>query len=138
MSSLRKSIRACNRIVKSLSTPWGSRAMTLAMTVAALSAFCLCSSNVSSAIECSGQLSPGGSVTTDLLVNGNCTVIGRPRSVGVYVYHNVNIIAGGTLSFEDTRIDFHAESIIVENGGTIKAGTVDHPIGRNQIGRAHV
>ena len=131
MSSLRQASSPRNRIVKSLSTAWAGRAMTLAMTIAALTAFCLCSSNVSSATECSGQLSPGGSVTTDLLVNGTCTVVGDPRRVGVYIFHNVNIIAGGTLSFEDTRIDFHAESIIVENGGTIKAGTVDHPIGRN-------
>ena len=131
MFSLRQFSIPCNRIVKSLRPASLSGAMSLAMTIAVLTAFCLCSANLSSAATCSGQLSPGGSKTTDLLVNGTCTVIGRDRGVGVYVFRNVNIIAGGTLSFEDTRIDFHAENIIVENGGTLRAGRVDHPIGQN-------
>ena len=58
-------------------------------------------------------------------------MVGLPGSIGVYVFHNVNIVAGGSLTFDDTRIDFHAESIIVENGGTLSAGTVMHPIGMN-------
>ncbi|HTD57056.1 MAG TPA: hypothetical protein VK670_16815, partial [Silvibacterium sp.] len=34
----------------------------------------------------------------------------------------VNIWGGGSLTFEDTAINFHAHSILVENGGTLQAG----------------
>ena len=137
MSSIREASGRCTRTLKSLSTASVPRAVGLAMTIAVVIAFCLCSAKAALAITytqvgCpSGSLLPGGSATTDLKIDNACTVTGDARRVGVYVYHNVNIVAGGTLSFEDTRIDFHAESIIVENGGTIKAGTVEHPIGRN-------
>ena len=85
MSSLRKSNGLCNRIVKSLSTASGGRAMSLAMTIAVLIIFCVCSANVSFATityttqscPASGQLLPGGSATTDLLINTPCTVVGR-------------------------------------------------------------
>ena len=107
------------------------RTISIVMTIAVLTAFCVCSSNVAFAATCSGSLLPGGSATTDLLVNSPCTVVGLSGSIGVYVFHNVNIVAGGSLTFEDTRIDFHAENIIVENGGTLSAGTVMHPIGMN-------
>ena len=78
------------------------------------------------------MLLPGGSATTDLLIDTPCTVVGMSGGVGVYVFRNVNITApNGSLTFEDTRIDFHAENIIIENGGTLQAGTVLHPIGMN-------
>ena len=139
MLSLPRLSGPCNRIMKPFNTPSSGRAMSLAMTIAILIIFCVCSANVSFAevtyttqpCPASGRLLPGGSATTDLLISTPCTVVGATRAIGVYVFHNVNIIAGGTLSFEDTRIDFHAESIIVESGGTLKAGTVDHPIGKN-------
>ena len=109
------------------------RAMSVVMTIAVLTAFCMCSSSAAFADPqpCNGSLLPGGSATTDLLVNGPCTVDGTPGSVAVYVFHNVNIVAPGSLTFADTRIDFHAESIIVESGGKLAAGTVLHPIGMN-------
>jgi hypothetical protein len=139
MSSHRKASGSCNRILKSLRTAFASRAMSLAVAIAALATFGLFSAGVASAKDyatekcpASGRLLPDtGSETTNLVIDTECRVVGKERQIGVYVYHNVNVIAGGTLSFEDTRIDFHAESILVENGGTIKAGTVDHPIGRN-------
>ena len=103
------------------------------MTITLLTALCLCLSSAAFADPqtCSGQLPTGGSATTDLVVNGPCTVDGTPGAVAVYTFHNVNIIAPGWLTFADTRIDFHAESIIVENGGKLAAGTVLHPIGMN-------
>ena len=109
------------------------RAMSVVMTITVLTAFCMCSSSAAFADPqpCSGSLPPGGSATTDLLVNGPCTVDGTPGSVAVYVFHNVNIVAPGSLTFADTRIDFHAESIIVESGGKLAAGTIMHPIGMN-------
>src|ERR1017187_1362510 len=88
------------------------RAMSVVMTITVLTAFCMCSSIAAFADPqpCNGSLLPGGSPATDLLVNGTCTVVGLPGAVGVYVFHAVNIIAGGSLMFDDTRIDFHPES----------------------------
>jgi len=64
----------------------------------------------------------------DLIVNTG-TVLVKP---GVYKYHNVNIYGGGTLQFEDAgNIDFWAESILVENNGTLVAGSADVPYGVN-------
>jgi hypothetical protein len=61
----------------------------------------------------------------DLEVTGNvCTV-----KAGVYNFHNVNIFNGGTLAFEDAVIDFWAESILVENEGSLTAGSTAAPIG---------
>ena len=56
----------------------------------------------------------------DLIVTGpgTCTV-----NAGTYQYHNVNIILGGTLLFTDSQIDFWAESILVENSGSLIAGS---------------
>ena len=133
-----KTSGSCNRILKSLRTASASRAMYLAIAIVALATFCLSTANISFAtdyrtIPCpaNGILPPGGDVNTNLLISTHCTVSGEQRRIGVYVFHNVNIIAGGWLEFDDTRIDFHAESIIVENGGKLSAGRVDHLIGQN-------
>jgi hypothetical protein len=115
------------------------RAMSVAMAIAVLTALVVSSSNMVFAqittqpcpYKGKTSLPPGGSATTDLLVNGPCTVDGTPDSVAVYVFRTVNIVAPGSLTFADNRIDFHAESIIIENGGTLAAGTVMHPIGMN-------
>ena len=59
----------------------------------------------------------------DLEVTGPCTV-----PAGNYYYGNVNIFkkkgatTGGILSFNDATIDFWANSILVENAGTLRAG----------------
>jgi cell migration-inducing and hyaluronan-binding protein len=57
----------------------------------------------------------------DLLIGKVCEV----RAGGKYFYGNVNISAGGRLIFEDpqdsTPTDFWARSIIVENGGFLRA-----------------
>jgi hypothetical protein len=68
----------------------------------------------------------------DLEVTGSCKV-----PAGNYYYRNVNIYStkmsskanpvppGGTLTFQDATIDFWANSILVENGGTLRAGAAD-------------
>src|SRR5260221_4674103 len=68
----------------------------------------------------------------DLEVTGPCKV-----PAGNYFYRNVNISStkmgskadpvppGGTLTFQDATIDFWANSILVENGGTLRAGAAD-------------
>ncbi|HEV3110706.1 MAG TPA: G8 domain-containing protein [Candidatus Binataceae bacterium] len=73
----------------------------------------------------------------DLEVTGDCQVTGQVAG-GKYWYRNVNIYTkprsniGGTLRFDDSVIDFHAQSILVENGGSLIAGSEnDEPIGRN-------
>lgn len=60
----------------------------------------------------------------DLEVVGACTV-----GPGTYHYGDVNVLAGGTLTFTDSEIEFWATSILVENDGTLTAGTPAAPIG---------
>ncbi|HKD85027.1 MAG TPA: hypothetical protein VKB58_09790 [Terriglobales bacterium] len=54
---------------------------------------------------------------TDLVVMGQCDVNGTPTTGDtlLYVFHNVNVIGGGSLIFHDDHsIDFYAESILVQ------------------------
>ncbi|HEX8896387.1 MAG TPA: G8 domain-containing protein, partial [Terriglobales bacterium] len=69
-----------------------------------------------------GPLAPGSG--GDLEVTGPCTV-----GAGTYQYRNVNIYGGGSLIFSDAVIDFWAQSILVENHGSLIAGSGSHPIG---------
>jgi cell migration-inducing and hyaluronan-binding protein len=78
------------------------------------------------------QYLPAGSATTDLEVTGPCDV-----KAGTYTFRNVNIytpsdqMTGGSLHFDDAVIDFYAESIVVEKGGSLIAGSTTAPIGTN-------
>jgi hypothetical protein len=71
----------------------------------------------------SGHILPAGDVNTDLQISGGtgCIIDGRVPG-GNYVYRNVNIWGGGSLTFNDAKINFHAHSILVENQGTLQAG----------------
>ncbi len=66
-----------------------------------------------------------GDATTDLEVTGPCEV-----KAGTYTYRNVNIYkkpgatTGGSLTFDDAKIDLFAESILMENHGCLIAGIV--------------
>src|SRR5262245_1406705 len=78
-----------------------------------------------------GQLGPGNPANPqDLLISGECHV-----GSGVYSYRNVNIIAKGSLVFEENvrneKIDFWASSILVENGGSLLTGLTERPFGIN-------
>ena len=42
---------------------------------------------------------------------------------GTYHYGNVNVYGGGSLTFDDAAIDFWATSILIENQGSIIAGS---------------
>jgi hypothetical protein len=65
---------------------------------------------------------PAGDKDTDLEVtNGITCMVDGSAPQGTYLYRNVNIW-NGTLSFRDAKIDFHAHSILAENGGTLEAG----------------
>ncbi len=85
----------------------------------------LASSSATAPVECpdtNGDPLGPGNATADLLVTGGvCNV----ATAGTYMYHNINIIKGGTLQFADAAIDLYAANIIIENTGTMRAGTVD-------------
>ena len=74
--------------------------------------------------------SPSGSATPtpppDLRVDQCYTV-----SSGSYTYNYVNVVDRGQLIFVDDggTIDFRASSILVEQGGSVQAGSLDCPFG---------
>ena len=71
----------------------------------------------------------GGSATTDLAVTGPCEV-----AAGTYTFRNINIYklstaqTGGSLKFDDAKIDLFAESILVESEGSMIAGSEEAPV----------
>jgi hypothetical protein len=70
-----------------------------------------------------GNILPAGDVNTDLQISaGTACVVDGSVAGGNYQYRNVNIWGGGSLTFADAKINFHAHSILVENGGTLQAG----------------
>ena len=71
-----------------------------------------------------GTLAPGRG--EDLILSMSCRVTG-PQGDGdtnphKYHYGNINIIKGGSSTFDDARIEFWAKSILIENGGSLIAG----------------
>jgi hypothetical protein len=78
----------------------------------------------------SGNLGPG--TGNDLLIDRYCAV-----GVGTYHYRNVNIVSGGALVFAEKAttlngvINFWANSILVEYGGYLIAGSASNPFGVN-------
>jgi hypothetical protein len=86
-------------------------------------------------VTCTGGTLPAGN-GQDLEVTGACVANGKGG--GVYKYRNVNIFtasgskSGGSLTFQESlnsKIKFYAESIVVEAGGSLIAGTPTNPIG---------
>jgi hypothetical protein len=67
----------------------------------------------------SKHMLPAGDTSLDLQISNGvaCEV-----PAGSYVYRNVNIWGGGSLTFDDAKINFHAHSILVENAGMLDAG----------------
>ena len=76
-----------------------------------------------------GTLTPPTPAGSDLVVKVDCTV-----GAGTYKFGNVNILAGGILRFADATIDFWAANILVENGGSLIAGSPTAPIGTQDLG----
>ncbi len=68
---------------------------------------------------CGTQALPTGT-GKDVVVNGLCTV-----GAGTYTYGDVNIVNGGSLRFGDTKTDFYAKSILIQNGGSLLGGVVN-------------
>ncbi len=75
-----------------------------------------------------GNILPAGSADSsgnyeDLQIsNGTHCVVDGSAPGANYVYRNVNIWGGGSLTFNDTKINFHAHSILIESGGSMFAG----------------
>jgi hypothetical protein len=64
-------------------------------------------------------LGPGNSGDNLLVYGGACMV-----NPGTYNYHNINIYNGGTLQFADGTTNLSVANILIENGGTMLAGSV--------------
>ncbi len=71
-----------------------------------------------------------GNADTDLVVTGGTCVVDGSAPSGKYMYRNINIIKNGVLQLNDAKIDLYAANIIVENMGTMRAGTVDSSTGK--------
>src|SRR6267378_3078152 len=70
-------------------------------------------------LNANDTMGPGNAATDLLVLGGTCTV-----NAGIYKYSNINVISGGVLQFSDATIDLWARNIIVENTGTVRAGSV--------------
>lgn len=80
-----------------------------------------------SVCTCTGGALPNGTGEDLIITTGTCIA-----SAGTYKFHNVNIYGGGQLMFMDNGdTDFWAESILIENLGSLNAGTSDVPYGVN-------
>jgi len=74
-----------------------------------------------------GVLPPGSGKNLEI-TKGECTAGGT----GMYMYGNVNIYDGGALKFLDSRgadTQFWANSILIENNGSLLAGSTAKPFG---------
>lgn len=68
---------------------------------------------------CTTGALPSGNGENLEIYTGSCTV-----HAGRYKFHNVNIYGGGQLMFaDDGDVDFWAESILIENNGSLVAGS---------------
>jgi hypothetical protein len=79
-----------------------------------------------------GTQTPGGTQTpsatpADLVIRDQCYTV----SAGSYTYRYVNVAEGGQLIFLDSGapIDFRVSSLLVEQAGTVQAGSVSCPFG---------
>ncbi|MEO8924428.1 MAG: chitobiase/beta-hexosaminidase C-terminal domain-containing protein, partial [Caldimonas sp.] len=79
--------------------------------------------------QCTNGVLPPGNTDTDLEIEGGDCVVDGKAPKGTYIYRNVNIWGKGTLTFDDAKIDFHAHSVLVENGGTLSAGASKPVVG---------
>ncbi len=90
----------------------------------------------------SAILPTGDNHNADLIIQGACTADGKGvvkgKAAALYAFHNVNVISGGSLTFLDAPIDFHAESILVENNASLIAGSPGAPIGSNAGSRLNI
>lgn len=73
---------------------------------------------------CASGVLPPGSPDTDLVLTAPCRA-----GAGTYQFADVHVLAGGVLAFDDALIDFWAANILIENGGTLVAGSPESPIG---------
>ncbi len=75
-------------------------------------------------LKANDTLGPGGADADLLVLGGVCTVkasatLNMPAK---YLYHNINIYDGGILQFSEGATELWAANILVEKGGTLRAG----------------
>ncbi|MEO8605076.1 MAG: G8 domain-containing protein [bacterium] len=77
--------------------------------------------------DCTALAPTGDPGTPDDLTVNSCMIV----SSGQYVYHYVHVVDQGVLYFMDDggRIDFRAASVLVQQGGKVKAGSWCCPFG---------
>ncbi|HEX7288012.1 MAG TPA: G8 domain-containing protein [Candidatus Angelobacter sp.] len=114
------------RIVKYIATVNGL--LLCAALIAALASLsAMAEAQQVPAITCTTGRLPNGNGEDLVIMTGTCTA-----GHGIYKFHNVNIHGGGELHFVDNGdTDFWAESILIEKGGSLTAGTADVPYGAN-------
>ena len=102
--------------------------VTLFWRICFVSLFLFANAHAATMERCTTGTLPEGGPDTDLVIaHQSCTVDGSHLR---YLYRDVNILDGGSLLFKDTTINFFAESIVVQNGGSLIAGD-SSPIGTN-------
>lgn len=74
--------------------------------------------------DCPGGVLAQTSDGSNLKITGPCEV-----GAGTYKLGDVHILKNGVLKFDDARIDFWAANILVENEGSLIAGSPQAPIG---------
>src|SRR5271163_4117884 len=113
-------------VLVTVTTPGGSSNSTESFTYLPFES-CAGAGNTSHTLP-AGYTGTDLTMVTDLYISGGitCTVDGSVPG-GNYVYRNVNIW-GGTLTFADAKINFHAHSILIEDQGTFQAGSDQNPL----------
>jgi hypothetical protein len=111
-----------NRALRILSIPAAIAGLLIIACLPVLAAPRSASTVVVETCNNSNHILPAGDINTDLQISGVACTVDGSVSGGNYVFRNVNIWGGGSLTFDDAKINFHAHSILVENGGTLQAG----------------
>jgi hypothetical protein len=93
--------------------------MAALLIAAALSTSTVAQSCTNGLCTCTTGALPAGNGENLEIYTGTCTA-----HAGTYKFHNVNIYGGGELKFaDDGNVDFWAESILIENNGSLVAGS---------------
>jgi len=113
-----------------------SSCFLVAAVVVCLLLICVPPCGVAQNDPCPNGILPAGN-GNDIVINKGCAADGSVPN-GLYQYGNINIVANGSLSFADAVINLWARNILVENGGTLIAGSPDSPIGTNGTVTIHL
>jgi hypothetical protein len=117
---------AANEMIQALAVKQGDAPSEIASASYTLASL---GSGAQAVEHCAGGILPAGNVNTDLEIDGNSCLVNGKVNGGTYVYRNVNIWGGSSLNFADAKINFHAHLILVENEGSLVAGSSAPAVG---------